>query len=356
MSAQQKKTRKHYSSRANSEYPWLRMRDQELLDQRICDLGLKIAGSQLEIAVERLHSEMRERGFRFRPHCWLSDDWFSPDGTPGIAVPFYMAHPRLMRLERQQMLEVEGGTRKWCMQILRHEAGHAIDTAYRLHRRKKYRQIFGKYSTPYPEFYRPKPQSKSYVIHLEPNYAQSHPSEDFAETFAVWLDPRSRWRSVYQGWRALKKLEFVDELMAEIQNRPAPIRSRVQVDSVSKLKFSIREHYRRRKEKYSIECPPAIERELFKLFSPTPANKRGDRELASDFLRRNRKDICRIVSRGTGEYRYTINQMVGEIIDLCRENRLMLIHNENETLQNLLVILTVHTVNSLHGGHHRVAL
>ena len=122
-----------------------------------------------------------------------------------------MAHPRLMRLERNQMLEVEGGTKTWCMRILRHEAGHAIDTAYRLHRRKSYKSTFGNYSDPYPEYYRPKPRSKKFVMHLEPWYAQSHPAEDFAETFAVWLMPRSRWRKKYEGWTALKKVELVDD-------------------------------------------------------------------------------------------------------------------------------------------------
>ena len=66
------------------------------------------------------------------PHAWLSDEWFSPDNTPGIAIPFYLAHPRLMRLERRQILEVEGGTASECLRILRHETGHVVQHAYRL--------------------------------------------------------------------------------------------------------------------------------------------------------------------------------------------------------------------------------
>ena len=30
-------------------------------------------------------------------------------------------------------------------------------------------------------------------------YAASHPEEDFAETFAVWLTPRSNWRQSFPG-------------------------------------------------------------------------------------------------------------------------------------------------------------
>ena len=143
---------------------------------RMCDLGLKFEDSPLVGFRDQLYAELAQRGLRIKPQIWLSDDWFSPDGIPGIAVPFYMAHPRLMRLERSQMLEVEGGTKQWCMRILRHEAGHAIDTAFRLHRRKSYKAMFGNYSDPYPEYYKPKPRSKNFVLHLEPCLLYTSPS------------------------------------------------------------------------------------------------------------------------------------------------------------------------------------
>ena len=204
--------------RSRSKEPaWAQLPDDELLDWRICDLGVKVEGTVLEERIERLHAELSARDIRFRPHYWFSDDWFSPEGVPGVAIPFYLAHPRLARLERSQMLEVEGGTREWCLRILRHEAGHAIDTAYGLHRLRRWQAVFGKSSLPYPDEYAPRPYSKSYVRHLGNWYAQSHPDEDFAETFAVWLKPRSNWRSQYEGWPALKKLEFVAGLLAELR-------------------------------------------------------------------------------------------------------------------------------------------
>src|SRR5690606_6795849 len=138
--------------------------------------------------------ELERRHIKLRPHVWLAEEWFAADGVPGIAIPFYLAHPRLIKLEQRQMLEVEGGTRDECMRILRHEAGHALDTAYRIRRRKQWREVFGPASKKYPEYYHAKPYSKNYVLHLDSWYAQSHPSEDFAETFAVWLKPDSRWR------------------------------------------------------------------------------------------------------------------------------------------------------------------
>jgi hypothetical protein len=133
-------------------FPWQRLSDEQLLDLRICDLPIKIKGSFLEPQIKRLYRELNARGIRFKPHVWLAEEWFSPDGVPGIAIPFYLAHPRLMKLERKQMLEVEGGTDTECLRILRHEAGHALDTAFRLHFKRRWRELFGSFAMPYPDF------------------------------------------------------------------------------------------------------------------------------------------------------------------------------------------------------------
>jgi hypothetical protein len=144
-----------------------------------------LRGSALEPFVRQLRRELADRGLAFRPHVWRSDDWYSPDGVPGIAVPLYMTHARLIRLEEAQMLEAEGADPEACLRLLRHETGHAIENAYHLRRRRGRRRLFGKSSERCPGFYTPRPYSRSFVVHLEGWYAQSHPDEDFAETFAV---------------------------------------------------------------------------------------------------------------------------------------------------------------------------
>src|SRR5262245_56290988 len=154
------------SKRQRRTLPWARFSDEQLLRLRFCDLGLSIARSPLSRRVKRLYSELRGRGIEFRPHVWLAEEWFSPDGVPGIAVPFYLAHPRLEQLERRIMREVEGGNARWLMRILRHEAGHALDNAYRLRRRRRWREVFGPASLPYPRRYRARPGSRRHVHHL----------------------------------------------------------------------------------------------------------------------------------------------------------------------------------------------
>ena len=181
---------------------WARWSTERLLELRFADLGLRLEGSWVAECVDELQAELARKGLTLRPHVWLAQEWFSPAGVPGIAVPFYLVHPRLVRLERSKMLEVEGGTRDECMRILRHECGHALQHAYELHRRARWRQHFGSSSKPYPKVYSPNPASRRFVQHLRLYYAQSHPDEDFAETFAVWLQPRHVWR-----YAQLKRVE-----------------------------------------------------------------------------------------------------------------------------------------------------
>jgi hypothetical protein len=336
------------------EPEWAAWPDEKLLDLKLCDLGVRIEATDLEGRIEQLYGELKERGLRFRPHFWLSDEWFTPDGVPGTAIPFYMAHPRLARLELNQMLEVEGGTPEWCMRILRHETGHAIENAYALRRRRQRQELFGKSSEPYPDYYTPKPYSKSFVLHLDTWYAQSHPDEDFAETFAVWLNPESMWRERYAEWPALKKLEYVDELMQEIAGQKPRVTSRERVDPLSRLRNTLRAHYKEKRERYGLEYPNFYDRDLRRLFSDSPGP--AGHGSAASFLRRIRKEVRRKVADWTGEYQYTIDQVFEDMIERCRELNLRLAGPEDQAKLDFTVLLTVQTMNYLHSGRHRVAL
>jgi hypothetical protein len=252
------------------------------------------------------------------------------------------------------MLEAEGRTPEWCMKILRHEAGHAIDNAYRLKRRRRRVALFGRPSTPYPEFYTPKPYSKSFVLHLDSWYAQSHPDEDFAETFAVWLTPDSQWESRYGDWPALKKLRYVDRLMKDIATKKPLVRTRRQVDPLSRLRRTLRSHYKRKREHYGLEYPNFYDRDLRRLFSAGPEYASNAR--ASRFLNRIRKEVRRKVSSWTGEYQYTIDRVLEDVIVRCDEMSLRLKYPEEQVKLDFLVMLTVQTMNYLHSGRHRMAL
>jgi hypothetical protein len=336
------------------EPAWVAASDSELLEVRLCDLGVTLEGTDLEQRIAQVNAELAARGITFQPHYWLSDDWFTPDGVPGVAIPFYLAHPRLARLELAQMLEVEGGDPESCLRILRHEVGHAFDNAYRLRRRPTRRKLFGLPDTPYPEYYTPKPYSKSFVQHLDRWYAQSHPDEDFAETFAVWLEPTSMWATRYAGWPAVRKLEYMDRLMRSLANARPTVRSKRQVDPLPRLRKTLGEHYRKKREHYGVDHPDFYESDLRNLFSDAP--EYAKHAPAARFVRRIRKEARTIVASFTDSYQYTIDQLIEKIIERCRTLNLRLTDSEESTKIDFLVFLTVQTMNYLHSGRHRVAL
>src|SRR5580700_7482850 len=298
---------------------WTTLSDEQLLQTRICDLRLTLQRSPVQPYVQRLYQELDSRGIRFRPHVWLSEEWFSPDGVPGIAMPFYLAHPRLMRLERKMTREVEGGNGNWMMRILRHEAGHAIDSAFRLRRRAHWRALFGPASTPYRSRYRARPASRHHVQHLGDWYAQSHPTEDFAETFAVWLAPRSGWQRRYASWPALRKLRFVQQMAGEFGAHRPPVRCRDRIEPLDLNQRTLAQHYRSKLARARTRRGMLADRMLQSVFTSEP----GARGLtAATLLRSNKPQLLAAVIRATGVDRYAAHQVLRTAID--RGQRLQL--------------------------------
>lgn len=316
------------------------------------DLRVAIPRSPVEPRINQLYDELDAHEINFKPRCWFSSEWFSPDQTPGIAIPFYLAHERLMKLEYKQMLSVEGGGRDECLRILRHETGHAIDTAYQLRRRKRYRELFGRFGLPYPDTYKPNPNSRRFVFNLPGWYAQAHPAEDFAETFAVWMRPG--WKSRYRGWHAIKKLEYIDELMDEIHDQKPRVYSATKTESLPKVSKKLRDHYREKKIYYADEWPDFYDRDLRRLFS---ADKRyANQPTAASFLRSLRREVREEVADWTGVHPYTIDQVIRDMIDRCKELKFRLAQPASKARFEARMMVTVQTMNFLHLGRHRIAL
>ena len=304
----------------NRALAWTRLPDEELLKLRFCDLKLTMRRAPLKRRIARLYADLRNRGIRIRPHLWLSEEWFSPDGVPGIAVPFYLAHPRLERLERRIMREAEGGNSRLLLRILRHEAGHALDNAYRLRRRRRWREVFGPASRPYPARYRARPGSRRYVHHLGEWYAQAHPTEDFAETFAVWLAPRSGWRKSYANWPALHKLQAVDALVASVRDRPPAVRNRARIEPLESNTRTLAQHYRR-KLRHTRQIRRGLADELLKRAFSVARTRRGAPRAAA-LLRGSERALTLGVVRELGLTSYSVRQILRMLIE--RSERLEL--------------------------------
>jgi hypothetical protein len=354
---------------------WPSLPDGALLALRLSDLRLSLEASpDLAARGAQLHAELAARGFeQFRPHLYLGDEWFSPEGVPAIAVPFYLAHPRLTALERSIMLDVEGDTPEWCMRLLRHEAGHCFDHAYGFSKRKKWRKIFGSPAQEYhPETYRPRPYSRSFVRNLDNWYAQAHPDEDFAETFAVWLDPARDWRREYARWPvARQKLEYVDELAREAAAKPMlgrpgwrPGRGDLPCDA-SRLRTTLERYYARRRRENAADYPDFYDRDLRRIFSGTPP-ERGRRESAREaareaarevrsgsaarFMARHRKRLLESVSTWTGERKFPIERLVRKLTERCEKLDLRLGRDESDTQVEVAAYLATLVTHYLFTG------
>lgn len=224
----------------------------QLLATRICDLGLSIRDTNVVQLRNQLNTELAAKNLRFKPAIWISTAWFSPYGVPGFAIPFYLLHPRLCELEQKYIGEVEGGTDEWCMKLLRHETGHAIDNAFHLRKSKRRQALFGLSKTPYPERYKPHRDSTDFVRHLSNHYAQSHPDEDWAETFAVWLDPKSKWRTAYKNTEALAKIELVNELVSGVAGQGQLVRRVDKMEEISSCRLQLVDYLRAKRKKYRV--------------------------------------------------------------------------------------------------------
>jgi len=331
-----------------------RLSDSELLRLRFCDLPLRIEGTPLAARVARLHEELARKGVGWTPHVWLSEEFFSPDGVGGIAIPFYLAHPRLVRLERRMMMEAEGATQRECLRILRHEAGHAIDEAYALTARPEYREVFGPPEQPYPASYQPQPNSRDFVLSLNAWYAQAHPVEDFAETFSVWLSPNSRWRQRYAGWPALKKLETVDRWMRELSGTPPVVTSREVVEPIEETMRTLAQHYRAKTAFYALDWTANFDRQLLRFLATDTG--RAHRPTALSILKRFRRELRELVSDGAGVHQYTVDQLIRLVMTRCRALRLRTRFSAEATKEHFLVLLTAQAMDILHRGYNRIPL
>jgi hypothetical protein len=291
---------------------------QELLGRPIRELGLRLAGSPVERFVEQLYRELEAKGLtKFHPACYLTDEWGCPSGEPIIGIPFYLAHAALAQLEKETH-DLEDA--REIMMYLRHEAGHAFTYAYKLHNSPEWKQIFGPFRRPYHDNYRPTPFSRDYVRHLPGWYAQKHPDEDFAETFAVWLTPRSNWRKRYRGWGAMAKLLYLDRVARKL-GKIDPSRRRGQADiTVDDMENTVAEFYRRNGHQNGLEEVAATELGVSELTPDTdlrdifPVSKRRKAAAAArDFLHTHRKAVIDKVAQWTGAQRPLIRTLIDTI-------------------------------------------
>lgn len=337
-----------YTVRLMEPADWASLGDQELLERRISKLGLRLDGSSVEPLIQQLYDELAAKGLFFHPPCHIGDEWFVPVGIPSVFIPFFLVHDRLRTLEKTMMLEVEGGTKEWFMKLIRHEAAHAYSYAYRIPKKKKWQETFGRTSRDQtPDFYRPHPFSRSYVVNLEDWYAQSHPDEDFAETFAVWLTPDGDWGKRYTGWKALQKLEYVDQLMRSLAGKLPVHVPPYRLAEYDCLNLKLKTYYARKRKLYEDAYPDFYDADLRQLFSATPG---PGRITAAAYLQRRRRRLLNSVCQWTNEKKFRVNKLLSRLIDRCDELKLHVLNDDPQEDFRVSAFITTLVMNYLFTG------
>jgi hypothetical protein len=328
-----------------------------LLNTRICDLTLNFEDTLLCRCIQKLYSELDYKKIEFKPLYYFAcagDEWGCPDRVPVIAVPFHLADNRLVRIEREMGYTTYD--KHDLMILLRHETGHAFNYAYELYKEPGWRECFGDFYAIYPTNFKFKfnPFSRTYVKSQgEPRYyAQAHPDEDFAETFAVWLTPRSNWRNVYKKWPSIKKLEYVDRLMIGLRDKKPHVTTGPLDSPYNAKTYTLIEYYGEALDQFKDNALGIYDEDLSKIFS---AGSNGHKRTmpAKDLIRKNRHFLVQTISRWTGAREKVVAPVIGRFFLRCRELQLsMAPDDESYSLASLAALGTTVVMNYLHTGRY----
>ena len=322
------------------------MADSELLRMRFCDLPLRLKGSVIEQRAYSVFDELTARGIRFRPTLWISEQWYNPDEVVGFAVPFYLLHPRLIRLERKMMLEAEGASLEEALSILRHETGHAVDEAFQLRKMREYRKVFGSPQRAYPTDYIADSDSRDFVQHLNAWYAQSHPVEDFAETFAVWLRSENGWRRKYRDWPAYEKLSAVDTWMRNLRDVEPEIKPRRIANELRNSTRTLREHYDEKRDFYAIDAEDEFDGALQRIFEASGRGSRARGQMsAAALLAEHRTRLRRRIAKPLGVPAYVVDQVLRQLVHRARILKLRQTRSKAETVKKVSRLVSRATVS-----------
>jgi hypothetical protein len=325
---------------------FLNINKLELLSWKICDLSLKIKGTRLESLISELYKELGKAGISFKPKAYLADEWGCPQGIPVIGIPFYLANSELSKLEGE-LTGIEAEDEREVMMSLRHEAGHAFNYAYRLFRKPEWRQLFGRFSQPYQENYQPLPFSTKFVRHLPGWYAQKHPDEDFAETFAIWLTPGSDWQKQYADTPALAKLMYVEKIVCKYGQKPPAVSDEELDTPVKELTMTLDTWYEmgRDTNQIRLNLHRTLNNDLRSLF---PAELG---QPAINVLRTNRGQLIREVNYWTGINRKLLTALIDELLKRVQFLELKVEPEQTATqMVSVSIFITTLVMNYLYSG------
>lgn len=335
----------------------LSFRESNLFGTPIRDLKLAIENTRLAPLIDQFLAELKAKGItRLTPRFHLSSEWGVPFGSIAIGIPFYLAQPELTELHGEEVGHIEGFSPPDILRYLRHEMGHVVNYAYKLYDQEQWVVLFGSINQPYVEDYRPQPFSRRYVRHLPGWYAQKHPDEDWAETFAVWMSPDRNWRTEYAKWpSALTKLEYCDRMLTELQKRDPLVVSDELDEDVGELTYSIQEFYE--KQAAEDEPSPGLDGDLRTIFddlaSPAEGAAAVETRAAGPLIRKLERPLMAQVFRWTGHFPERTRSLMRHLAQRAEALSQVYPQNaENEAIVGVTILVTSLAMNYVHRGSY----
>ncbi|HUR29268.1 MAG TPA: putative zinc-binding metallopeptidase [Planctomycetota bacterium] len=332
-----------------------RFQEANLRTERIRDLGLSIEGTRLEPVIDEFQAEIAALPLaHLTPTFYLSTEWGVVFGSQSIALPFYLARPELEAIQVEQVGHLEGAGRTEILRYLRHEFGHVVNYAWHLFEMEEWVRHFGSITQPYLEEYNPKPFSRRFVRHLPGWYAQKHPDEDWAETFAVWMTPKKDWRKTYRTWpTALAKLEYCDRLLATLRDKPLLEVAQERDQEVGELAISLQEYYSKL-DKSEDGLPPGLEGALtaiFEDFGAPESESTVARKPAAALLKNMERELVANVYLWTGHFPERTRALVRHLATRAEELQQVYPADQEATLSiAITTFVTALAMNHVHRG------
>jgi len=285
--------------------------NEQILSLKIKELDPKLGPEQRSM-IEMLNNQLRALGIKWRPHHWFSQEWFSPDGVSGFAIPFMLTHKKLIKLEKEHLGTCEGESMQSFYKLICHETAHAIDNAYKLRLNKKRQELFGLSSTSYPSSYRPNPSSLNYISFLGDHYAQAHPDEDWAETFGHYL-MHGKLPDRYKGTRVEEKYHCVHQIVSSLKNKEFKANEWITPENYRHDNMTIGEYLEKKKKSLKLHKTNYFEKKIVKKFQD---NREGI--LVSSFMRIKKKSIINKLTKRTNHHPWVLSKSFDDLAKECK--------------------------------------
>ena len=168
--------------------------------------------------------------------------------------------------------------------------------------------------------------------------------------------PNINWQEQYKGWRAIRKLNYVDEVASEIKGKEPLVKKGKPYWEAKRMGATLKNFYKQKRHSYAEEFPDFHDSNLKRIFivldagEKTPPRKDKNTPYAAETIKRHRRDILNNVARWTGEKKHIIANLLDTLIQRCRELKLIVVDSESLAVLKISTYVTTLVMNYIYTG------